>query len=87
MLGRALAMECVSRVIFLEAAICVAGNLSAYVGRGLIPASAYKQGIGVAYCESLVRNSDKSISICLLKCNLWLTLCGVPNLAMPPELF
>ena len=34
MLGRALAMEWVSRVIFLEAAICVAGNLSAYVGRG-----------------------------------------------------
>ena len=34
MLGRALAMEWVSRVIFLEAAICVAGNPSAYVGRG-----------------------------------------------------
>ena len=34
MLGRALAMEWVSRVIFLEAAICVGGNLSAYVGRG-----------------------------------------------------
>ena len=34
MLGRALAMEWVSRVIFLEAAICVAGNLSAYVRRG-----------------------------------------------------
>ena len=33
-LGRALAMEWVSRVIFLEAAICVGGNLSAYVGRG-----------------------------------------------------
>ena len=31
MLGRALAMEWVSRVIFLEAAICVGGNLSAYV--------------------------------------------------------
>ena len=28
-------MESVSRVIFLEAAICFAGNLSAYVGRGL----------------------------------------------------
>ena len=37
MFGRALAMEWVSRVIFLEAAICVAGNLSAYVGRGLSP--------------------------------------------------
>ena len=34
MFGRALAMEWVSRVIFLEAAICVAGNLSAYVSRG-----------------------------------------------------
>ena len=34
MLGRALAMEWVSRVIFLEAAIFVAGNVSAYVGRG-----------------------------------------------------
>ena len=33
-LGRALAMEWVSRVIFLEAAICIGGNLSAYVGRG-----------------------------------------------------
>ena len=33
-LGRALAMEWVSRVIFLEASICVGGNLSAYVGRG-----------------------------------------------------
>ena len=30
----ALAMEWVSRVIFLEAAICVGSNLSAYVGRG-----------------------------------------------------
>ena len=34
MLGRVLAMEWVSRVIFLEAAICVAGNLSANVARG-----------------------------------------------------
>ena len=34
MLGRALTMEWVSRVIFLEAAISVAGNLSAYVVRG-----------------------------------------------------
>ena len=33
-LGRELAMEWVSRVIFLEAAICVAGNLSAYMGKG-----------------------------------------------------
>ena len=34
MLGRALAMEWMYRVIFLEAAICVASNLSAYVGKG-----------------------------------------------------
>ena len=33
-LGRTLAMEWVSRVIFLEAVIWVAGNLSAYVRRG-----------------------------------------------------
>ena len=45
MLGRALAMEWVSRVIFLEAAICVGGNISRMWG-GAIPASAYKQGIG-----------------------------------------
>ena len=35
-------------VNFLEAAICVAGNLFAYVGRGY-PAGAYKQSIGVAF--------------------------------------
>ena len=32
--GRAMAMEWMYRIIFLEATICVAGNLSAYVGRG-----------------------------------------------------
>ena len=39
MLGRALAMEWVSRVIFLEAAICVAGNISSFgvCGEGLSP--------------------------------------------------
>ena len=65
MLGRALAMEWVSRVIFLEAAICVAGNLSAYVGRA-IPASAYKQGIGVAFKQPvIIRNvSFRAISTC-----------------------
>ena len=52
-LGRAVAMEWVSRVIFLEAAICVAGNLSANVGRGY-PASAYKQGIGVAFKQPVI---------------------------------
>ena len=40
MLGRALAMEWVSRVIFLEAAICVGGNLRqpfGVCGEGLSP--------------------------------------------------
>ena len=32
MLDKVLAMEWVSRVLFLEAAICVTGKLSAYVG-------------------------------------------------------
>ena len=45
MLGRVLAMEWMYGVNPMEAAICVTGNLSAYVGRGY-PASAYKQGIG-----------------------------------------
>ena len=54
MLGRALAMEWVSRVIFLEAAICVGGNLSAYMWGGAIPASAYKQGIGVAFKQLVI---------------------------------
>ena len=48
MLGRVLAMEWVHGVNLLEAAICVTGNLSAYVGRGYT-ASAYKQGIGVTF--------------------------------------
>ena len=47
-LGRALAMDWMSRVIFLEAAFCIAGNLSVYVGRGYPPPCACKQGIGVA---------------------------------------
>ena len=46
--SRALAMAWMCGSNFLEAAICVAGNLSAYVGRGY-PASAYKQGIGVSF--------------------------------------
>ncbi len=33
-LGRALAMEWMSQIIFLEAAISIAGDLSVYVGRG-----------------------------------------------------
>ena len=47
-LGRALAMEWVSRVIFFEVAICVGGNLSAYVGRGYP-----RQCIQAGYCGSL----------------------------------
>ena len=64
MLGRALAMEWVSRVIFLEAAICVGGNLSAYVGRG--PASAYKQCIGVAFKQPVIilHVSFRAMSTC-----------------------
>ena len=53
MLGRALAMVWVSRVIFLEAAICVAGNLSAYMGRGY-PRHAYKPGIGEAFKQPVI---------------------------------
>ena len=48
MLGRALAMEWVSRVMFLEAEICVGGNLSAYVGRGYV-----RQCIQAGYWGSL----------------------------------
>ena len=63
MLGRALAMEWVSRVIFLEAAICVAGNLSVY---GVIPASANRQGIGVAFKQPVIilHVSFRAISTC-----------------------
>ena len=65
MIGRALAMEWVSRVIFLEAAICVGGNLSAYVGLA-IPASAYKQGVGVAFKQPviIVHVSFRAMSTC-----------------------
>ena len=54
MLGRAWAMEWVSRVIFLEAAICVAGNLSAYMGRGYPRQCIYKEGIGVAFKQPVI---------------------------------
>ena len=46
MLGRALAMEWMPLINFLEAGIWITSNLSKYVG-GAIPASAYKQGIGI----------------------------------------
>ena len=52
-LGRALAMEWVSRVIFLEAAICVGGNLSAYVERGYTR-QCIKRGIGVAFKQPVI---------------------------------
>ena len=42
MFGGALAMEWVSRVILLEAVICVDGNLSTY------------QGIGVAFTQPVI---------------------------------
>ena len=45
-------MEWMYGVNFLEAAICVTDNVSAYVGRGY-PASAYKQGFGVAFQPDL----------------------------------
>ena len=58
-------MEWVSRVIFLEAAISVGGNLSAYVGRGY-PSSAYKQGIGVAFKQPVIilHVSFRAMSTC-----------------------
>ena len=51
--GRALAMEWMSGINFLEAVICDTGTLSAYVGRGY-PPSAYKQGIGVPFREPVI---------------------------------
>ena len=58
-------MEWVSRIIFLEAAICVSGNLSAY-GGGAIPTSAYKHGIGVAFKKPVIIRhvSFRAISTC-----------------------
>ena len=58
-------MEWVSRVIFLEAAICIGGNLSVYVGRGY-PRSAYKQGIGVAFKQPVIilHVSFRAMSTC-----------------------
>ena len=56
MLGRGLAMERVSRVIFLEAATCVGGNLSAYVGRGY-PRQCIQAGYwggGVAFKQPVI---------------------------------
>ena len=49
MLDRALVMEWVSRVMFVEAAICVGGMWG-----GAIPANAYKQGIGVAFKQPVI---------------------------------
>ena len=54
MLGRALSVEWMPRIIFLETAICVAGNLSVYIWGGAIPASAYKQGIGVVFTQPVI---------------------------------
>ena len=65
MLGRALAIEWMSRVIFLEAAICVAGNISAYVGEA-IPASAYTHDIGEDFKKPVIIQyvSFRAISTC-----------------------
>ena len=57
-LGRALAMEWVSRVIFLEAAICVAGNLSVNAGRGYP-----RKCIQAGYWGSLYTTGDYSTCI------------------------
>ena len=60
MLGRVLAMGWMTLygVNLLEAAICVTGNLSAYMGRGY-PASAYKQGIGVTVKPVIILHSER----------------------------
>ena len=64
MLGMALAMEWMSWDIFLEGAICGTGKLSAYV----IHASAYKQGIGVAFKQPVIilHVSFRVVSTCLV---------------------
>ena len=68
LLGRALALEWVSRVIFLEAAICVGGRQPFGVcgGGGAISASAYKQGIGVAFKQLVIilHVSFRAMSTC-----------------------
>ena len=53
MLGRALAMEWVSLVIFLEAAISLLATFRRMSGEA-IPASAYKQGIGVTFKQPVI---------------------------------
>ena len=52
-LGRALAMEWMSRVIFLEATVCVAGNISAYVGRGY-PRQCIQAGYWGAFKQPMI---------------------------------
>ena len=64
MLGMALAMEWVSRVILLEAAICVGGNLSAYVGRGY-PRQCIQAGYWVAFNQVIIIHvSFRAMSTC-----------------------
>ena len=66
MLGRVLAIGWIYGVNLLEAAICVTGNLSAYVGRGY-PASACKQGIGVNFKPVIILHiSFRAVSTCLV---------------------
>ena len=65
MLGPVLAMEWVSRVIFLEAAICVADNLSTYVGRGY-PRQCIQACYWVAFKQPVIilHVSFRAISTC-----------------------
>ena len=64
MLGRALAMEWVSRVIFLEAAICVAGNLSAYVMMGYPRRTSRVVGVAFKQPVIILHVSFRAISTC-----------------------
>ena len=65
-LGRVLTMEWMYGVNLLEAAICVTGNLSAYVGRGY-PASAYQQGFGVTFKPLVILHlAFRALSTCLV---------------------
>ena len=65
MLGRALAMEWVSPVIFLEAAICVGGHLSAYVRSGY-PSQCIQTGYWVAFKQPVIilHVSFRAMSTC-----------------------
>ena len=65
MLGRALAMEWVSRVIFLEQRSALLATFRRMWG-GAFPASVYKQGIGVSFKQPVIilHVSLRAISTC-----------------------